>query len=324
MKKETFTLRSKRAGLFLLMTGVLAFYGHHSFAQGTAVKSTKAAEVNQQDKDEDEDENDGERKAHGMNCGGVERWAVKVLTDAAENTINFTPVTQTTSQLAALTTPSPSTSMPRTGPVETTTYTTHCTITIKKAESDADYHLVLYDGHQTIIGEIPDPTCSAAASSPYVNQFIACRNFIDAHIASGNVSSVNIPPVVITGVGFVDPPHGQTGAAPNNFELHPIIDIHFESATGIEDMSKTLLVSVGPNPFNTSTRFQVTTTLNNFGTCSLVLYDMLGEEVKNVPVPVMGNTIDYTLLKDDLKTGVYIYRLKNNGAPLYEGKLVVQ
>jgi hypothetical protein len=27
-----------------------------------------------------------------VNCGGVERWAVKVLADAAVNTINFTPV----------------------------------------------------------------------------------------------------------------------------------------------------------------------------------------------------------------------------------------
>jgi len=311
--------------MFLLMAGFLGFYTPHACAQGAQPQQVKAAVVTPVTDAESEEEEEGEHRDHGMNCGGTERWAEKVLTDAAENTIHFTPlVTQTTSQLAALTTPTPSTTMPRTGPVETTTYITHCTITIKKAETDNDYHLVLYDGKQTIIGEIPDPTCAAAATSPYVNQFLACRNFIDAHIASGNVSSVNIPPVVVTGVGFVDPPHGQTGAAPNNFELHPIINIYFESATGIEDLTKTLEVTVGPNPLSTSTRFQLTTTLNNFGTCSLVLYDMLGEEVKNVPVPVAGSTIDYTLFKDDLKPGVYIYRFKNNGAPLYEGKLLVQ
>jgi hypothetical protein len=324
MKKETFTLKSKNAVLFLMMTGVIGFYSQRSFAQSTPAQKTLPVQTDQL-KEEGEDE-DGERADRSMNCGGVERWAQKTLTDAAENTINFTPVLKTTTQLAALVTPTPSTSMLRTGPVETTTYVTHCNITIKKAETDADYHLVLDDGSgHTIIGEIPDPTCSAAAGSPYVNQFLAARNFIDAHIASGNVSSVNIAPVVVTGVGFVDPPHGQTGAAPNNLELHPIIDIHFEGAAGIQDMSKTLVVSVGPNPMSASTRFQVTSTLNNLGTCSLILYDMLGEEVKNVPVAVTGtNTLDYTLVKDDLKAGIYIYRLKNNGAPLYEGKLMVQ
>jgi hypothetical protein len=324
MKKELLTIKSKKAIAFLMMIGTMGFYSQHALAQAAENKTKPAQVEEQKDKDEDGEE-DGEHRDRSINCGGVERWAQKTLTDAAENTINFTPVTQTVSQLAALTTPTPSTSMLRTGPVETTTYTTHCNITIKKAETDNDYHLVLSDGTSTVIGEIPDPTCSAAATSPYVNQFIAARNFIDAHIASGNVSSVNIGTVVVTGVGFVDPPHGQTGAAPNNFEIHPIIDIHFETATGIEDLSKTLLVNVGPNPFSTSTEFKVFSTLNNLGTCSLVLYDMLGQEVKNVPVQVAGNnTIDFTLMKEDLKAGIYIYRLKNNGSSLYEGKIMVQ
>jgi len=312
--------------MFFLMTGILVFTAQHGFSQTVAVQKAEPAKTDQLKTEDEDEDNDGETRVKGMNCGGTERWAQKTLTDAAISSINWTPVTQTTTQLAALTTPTPSTTMLRTGPVEFTTYLTHCSITIKKAETDNDYHLVLDDGSgHTVIGEIPDPTCATAASSAYVSQFLAARNFIDAHIASGNVSNVNIAPVVITGVGFVDPPHGQTGAAPNNFEIHPIIDIHFETATGIQDMSKTLEVTVGPNPCTSSTRFQVTSTLSNLGTCSLVLYDMLGEIVREVPVPVTGtNTIDYTLVKDDLKAGIYIYRLKNNGAPLYEGKLMVQ
>jgi hypothetical protein len=34
-------------------------------------------------------------------------------------------------------------------------------------------------------------------------------------------------PVIITGVGFFDFYHGQTGVATNGIELHPVIDIQF-------------------------------------------------------------------------------------------------
>jgi hypothetical protein len=319
MKKTDFFSKSKHGFTMIMAVGVMGLYAQQMNAQ--TAKPVVAAKTVQTDTDEE----DGERSDRSMNCGGVERWSVKVLVDNAVNQINFTPVTQTVSQLVALTTPSPSSSMPRTGPVEMQVYTTNCTITIKKSETDNDYHLVMTDGTKTMIGEIPDPACSAAASSAYVSQFTACRNFIDAHIASGNVYSVNIPPVVITGVGFVDPPHGQTGAAANNLEIHPILDIHFQSATGIIDPYRTLNVSVGPNPFISTTQFKVSAPLNNLGTCSLVLFDVMGRQVKEMPVPVTDhNTIDYTLVRGDLVAGIYMYRLKNDGAPLYEGKIVVQ
>jgi hypothetical protein len=272
-----------------------------------------------------EEEEGGEADRGTATCGGVERWTVKVCDASDTNQINWTPVLKTVSQMVALTTPTPYTTMPRTGPIETTTYVTNCTITIKKAETDNDYHLVLYDGSKTMIGEIPDPACTGAASSSRVKQFIAARNFIDAHIASGNVFSVNIPPVVVTGVGFVDPPHGQTGAAANNMEIHPIIDIHFQTATSILDIPTLLTVNVGPNPFSTSTEFKLNTKLNNFTNVSLSLFDMLGQEVRTVLVPLASNsTINYTLAKEDLKAGVYFYRFRNEGSILYEGRIVVQ
>ena len=302
----------------LLMTGVLSLY-----AQGIKAQEKVQEQKAQTDSGEEEE---GERSDRSMNCGGVERWAEKTLTDALEHTVNFTAVRQTVKQMTLLAAPTPSTSMTRTAPIETTTYITDCTITIKKAESDNDYHLVLVDadGSTTMIGEIPDPACAAAASSPFVNQFLACRNFIDAHVASGNVTGLSLK-VTVKGIGFIDPPHGQTGAAPNNMELHPIIDIYFTSPTGIQDEAKTLNVSLGPNPMINSTEFKVTSAYNNLGTCSLVVFDIMGREELEVPVPVMANnTIDYTLMRGDLKPGVYIYRLKNNGSPLYEGKMIVQ
>jgi hypothetical protein len=317
MKKGNLTTILKVGSCALFFSGISSMH-----AQGVKDAVKVQSEQPQAVIEEEGEEAD---RTGSANCGGVERWAVKVCDASDTNQINWTPVLKTVSQMVALTTPSPSTSMPRTGPIETTTYVTNCTITIKKAETDNDYHLVLYDGSKTMIGEIPDPACSGAASSARVKDFIAARNFIDAHIASGNVFSVNIAPVVVTGVGFVDPPHGQTGAAANNMEIHPIIDIHFQTTTGLVDQSKLLDVTVGPNPFTTSTQFKLNTKLNDFSTVTLTLYDLLGEVVRDVQVPVTSNSqIDYTLMKDDLKAGVYFYRFRNAGSILYEGRIVVQ
>src|ERR1035437_3529910 len=166
-------------------------------------------------------------------CGGTERWAEKVLADALASTVNFTPVLSNVASLVALATPTPNPYMTRQAGVEDKVYQITCNITIKKSETDADYHLVLSDGTHTLIGEIPNPVCSTAVATAHVIQYTTARNFIDAHIASGNVSNVNIGMVTVTGVPFVDPPHGQTGAAPNNLELHPILDIHFSSSTAV-------------------------------------------------------------------------------------------
>ena len=210
--------------------------------------------------------------------------------------------------------------------IEDKTYTITCNITIKKDESDNDIHLVLSDGTNTLIGEIPDPACSEAASSAYVNQFIAARNFINTNIGSGNFTNVNIGLVDVTGVAFIDPPHLQIGAAPNNLELHPIIDIHFTFATGLPLQEKKLLdVKIGPNPFNTNTSFKVVSENNILKDCLLKLYSTSGMMVKELKLPVANNhQIDYSLNKGELKPGLYIYRITNSGSSLYEGKLLVE
>jgi PKD repeat protein len=227
------------------------------------------ADISAQDKNAKED-NDGDEVdlLSTTSCGGVERWSVKVLTDNIANTVVFAPKTTTVAHLVSIITPTPNPYMPRYQPVEDSTYKVTCKITIKKAEADSDFHLVLSNGTQTLIGEIPDPICASVAASPYANLFQACRNFINANIASGNVSNVNIPSVTITGVAFVDPPHGQTGAAPNNLELHPIIDIHFASNSGTPvaafNVSNTTLcvgqsVTLTGNSINSPTSWHWTT-----------------------------------------------------------------
>ncbi len=223
-----------------------------------------------------------------------------------------------------ITTPSPSSTMPRYAGVEDKTYNVTCYITIKKVETDNDYHLVLSDGTHTMIGEIPDPSCSAAGSSAYVNDYITARNFVDAHIASGNVSNVNLPQVIVYGVAFVDPPHGQTGAAPNNLEIHPILNIQFVGGTTGINAANTEILKVGvfPNPTNDKLTIQIDSKVDKLDDCDFRIFNSMGSLVKTMELPKASTNLEHTLDVSDLSTGLYYYRVTKTGKPLYEGKFV--
>jgi hypothetical protein len=161
------------------------------------------------------------------NCG-VERWDVKTGSDDEAGRVGLGHPTATT--IAHLISqPAPSSLPPnaRVSPVETTEWILDATLVEDKYETDSDYHLVLRDstGH-TMIAEIPEPGC-VSASSPFLTGVRHARNQFDSsYAARGGFSTVNVP-VRITGVGFFDYHHGQTGVAPNAVELHPVIDIAF-------------------------------------------------------------------------------------------------
>ena len=260
-------------------------------------------------------------------CGGVERWAVKVLTDPSAPLVNYTPILTTIDSLIHIPT-SPDQNAPRMQGIEFQSYTVKCNITIKKNEDDNDYHLVLKDSTETMIGEVPDPVCSAAASSAHVDEYIAARNWVNTNISPDPVPNVNIAPVDITGVAFVDFPHGQTGAAPNQMEIHPILNIHFTDNAGInatKDNSSTFIVSVNPSIFSESANFHITSDHEMFGRCRLELYSLTGDRVKSLDVPVSSKKeINYTFNRNGLINGLYIYRILNNESILYEGKIIVK
>ena len=265
-----------------------------------------------------------DEEEESVQCGGTERWSVKVLVDAAETSINFTPISTTINNLVHIVTPTPSTTMPRYAGVEDKTYKVVCHVTIKKSETDNDYHLVLSDGTHTMIGEIPDPTCSAAASSAFTSQYLAARNFVDTYIGPGNISSVSIPQVEVYGVAFVDPPHGQTGAAPNNLELHPILNIKFAQTTGVNIVEeKVLSVSVSPNPFRENLKVNVVSKVANLKKCSIQLFDMMANKVAEFDLTVKGKKeISEMINTTSVAPGTYIYRIVNDGKPIYDGKLI--
>jgi hypothetical protein len=156
---------------------------------------------------------------------GVERWAVKTLTDRAASRINFYPRRTTVSALRRL---RPTSTYTRGRGVERRTYRVRARLIEAKLEADQDFHLVIADLRhpaQTMIVEFPDPACTRGAASKRRLQMQNARaRFLNAcGIPSSSSFESLSGAATISGVGFFDFIHGQTGVAPNGIELHPVL-----------------------------------------------------------------------------------------------------
>ncbi len=179
----------------------------------------------------------GARAAATQTCGthcGTERWPVKTLTDADVSQVNFTAVTTTVAHLRGFTAPATRPDNGRVPPTELTTFRVHGVLIGWKLEtSDRDMHLVIADpAHptRTMIAEVPSTTCDHVCSSGHTAQFRAVRAALIAHFGTPTSSYHKFAtpqPITVTGIGFFDFPHNQTGAAPNQIELHPVVKVSF-------------------------------------------------------------------------------------------------
>jgi len=85
---------------------------------------------------------------------------------------------------------------------------------------------VVQDGAgNTIITEIPCPCCGIG--SPFEPRMAGARQTFDGRLTAQTFFQNPNIPVRVTGVGFFDFLHGQTGVAPNGIELHTVLDIAF-------------------------------------------------------------------------------------------------
>jgi len=144
----------------------------------------------------------------------------------------------------------------RAAPTETTIWKLTATIVEAKLEQDGDYHLVLQGkSGKTMIGEIPNPDPAYVKNPTWLAEIKQARTAMDQKLGHP-LAPVDFKPeqmgvptherfetapmqseapamtkiglqAVITGVGFFDSSHGQTGVAPNAIELHPIFSIQF-------------------------------------------------------------------------------------------------
>jgi hypothetical protein len=139
-------------------------------------------------------------------------------------------VPTTIANLTGLPKPASLPSNNRIAPTETTVYSITATLTLYKHETDADYHVVLSDGARTMIVESADLGC-VGPGSPLATGIQNARTELDAQLTpTSSFKSANVP-VTVTGVGFFDFLHGQTGVAPNGIELHPLLDVRFNAVT---------------------------------------------------------------------------------------------
>lgn len=149
----------------------------------------------------------GSSGASGGAACGVERWTVKTLQDrprllrARKTTIHFL-VTRPAPH------PLPTTRLP----FERHIYTVVAAVTLVRHEGDSDLHLVLQAGSQHMIAEAPSPSCDSRATPYRRKQMRVARNQVRLCAKAR-----------VTGVGFFDFRHGQTGVAPNAIELHPVL-----------------------------------------------------------------------------------------------------
>ncbi len=114
----------------------------------------------------------------------------------------------------------------RSSPTETTLWELKdVTMSMIKLETDSDYHIVVSDGSNTMIVEIPYPGCDqGSAWSCFIQN---ARSTVDAKFSVSSSPQYPAQTVTVRGVGFFDSNHGQTGVAPNAIELHPVLQICF-------------------------------------------------------------------------------------------------
>jgi hypothetical protein len=152
---------------------------------------------------------------------------VKTLSDPARRSVDFHAQLGKVARLRKLEAPGTlSTDTPRQAGIEKQVYRVRAQVVTAIIEDDSDIHLVIATrGHrkQSMIVELPDPAC---VDSRFKRAEI--RNARSAMLSNcGPISFSSFTDlkgkVVVSGVGFWDEIHGQTGVAPNGIELHPVL-----------------------------------------------------------------------------------------------------
>ncbi len=159
---------------------------------------------------------------------GVERWSVKTLTDKDAAAVKTKAKTTSVRTLRRLRPPPDLRHRGRIPGVETTTYRVRAVLVEMKIEDDGDVHLVIAQPGATgltLIVEFPAYSCTQGAAASARKRMRSARTALVKACGAPSTSSFTHlrGAATITGVGFFDVIHGQTGVAPNGIELHPVL-----------------------------------------------------------------------------------------------------
>ena len=161
----------------------------------------------------------------GLACG-IERWAVKTLSDPAASSVDTVRVVPTTIKaLNELPTHCGGLPTTRAFSEEFVLYEVVGRIVYVKDEDDRDYHVAVADpadSSYTIVTEVVNTACSGAISSPHRDSMGGTRARFMELLAGRNPSALVGTTVRLRGVGFYDFDHRQIGRSRNCIELHPL------------------------------------------------------------------------------------------------------
>ncbi|MBS1903222.1 MAG: hypothetical protein JSS75_05930 [Bacteroidetes bacterium] len=156
---------------------------------------------------------------------GVERWAVKTLSDVDTTTIDFSKIDTSSIRAEYAWTKPTSPSARLDLEKHVVSITAHLVSYVK--EDDGDIHLVLQDDSGlTMIGEIPSPTCASVIHTSHVDEYSTAVQWIKTNVGNPTTSFKDAERIVtVTGVRFFDFIHNQRGVADNGVEIHPVLSI---------------------------------------------------------------------------------------------------
>lgn len=156
---------------------------------------------------------------------GVERWSIKTGTDLGASSIDLTqPIRTTVANMRLWLPPRDLPVESRVAPFETTLVVVDAILVKYKLEDDSDFHLVIMDPlGNTMIAEIPSPAC--ATTGPFAELIAGARAEFEASFSVTTSYKNTNTPIRLTGIGFFDYIHGQTGVAPNGIEIHPVLSV---------------------------------------------------------------------------------------------------
>jgi hypothetical protein len=184
-----------------------------------------------------------------------------------------------------------------------------------KLEADNDIHIVISavnDASQTMVAEIVNAECPGIVNTSRYAVMSNLRKWFDStYHPTTSFTNTNIR-IRITGVGFFDFLHGQTGIPPNGREIHPILS--FSLVTNINTNSNEIpseykLNQNFPNPFNPSTNIRFA--LPKSGFVRLSVFDVAGKEVSvlvNERINAGSYSVDWNAANNP--SGVYFYRIE--------------
>ncbi len=162
---------------------------------------------------------------------GVELWSLKTLSDPQRKLVNLHPRNTTVPAIDALPMPHP-TPATRSTNFERQVWRVSAQVVQFKLEGDSDIHLILFGQAKYMIAEMPLASCLPKTTRDR-KAIVAARARFVSRCGQPSPTWQSLGAVgYISGVGFWDFPHGQSGAGQNYAELHPVTAIRIVSGCG--------------------------------------------------------------------------------------------